>query len=208
MTEDFNNIPFIKAKHYGKGRKKKCSLLVLHYTAQGLIDNTVEFFKKTNPAKASTHFIISRDIGKSKRYPGGIVQMVKLSDRSWHAGRSSWKGQRACNHFSVGIEFCNYGFLTKTKSGFKTWNNTPYPDNYLKPEFINNQYWEPFTEFQYHAGAWLCMNIMNNFIEITPNRIVGHSNVAPGRKVDPGPAFDFDYFLKLINQYKEVHEDD
>ena len=127
MTEDFNNIPFIEAKHYGTGRIKECSLLILHYTAQGLIDNTVDFFQKTNSAKASSHFVIGRDIGKSKKYPGGIVQMVKLSDRSWHAGRSSWQGEKSCNHFSVSIEFCNLGFLTKTKSGFRTWNKTPYP---------------------------------------------------------------------------------
>ena len=125
-----------------------------------------------------------------------------------HAGSSIFKGDKWCNNFSIGIEFANFGFLHKTKSGFTTWNKTLYPDDYLNPVFIDGKYWEPFSEFQYHAGAWLCMKVIDNFKKITPDRILGHSNVSPGRKVDPGPAFDFNYFLTLINQYKEVQQHD
>jgi AmpD protein len=47
----------------------------------------------------------------------------------------------------------------------------------------------PFTEEQYCALTELCLLLMKRYPLITPNRIVGHSDIAPGRKEDPGPLF-------------------
>ena len=207
MTGDFNNIPFIKAKHYAPGRKKPCSLVVLHYTAQHTIDETVDFFINENPAKASAHFVIARDIGESKQFPGGLAQMVRLADRAWHAGKSEWQGQKWCNNYSIGLEFVNLGYLKKTDNRFVTWNNKPYPDEYPEPIYAENRYWMPFSEFQYHSGAWLCVKAMHRFKDITQDRIVDHSSVSPDRKLDPGPAFDHNLFMSLINHYKGVKDD-
>ena len=58
---------------------------------------------------------------------------------------------------------------------------------------------QPFTESQYHSLATITEKLMAFFPGITPERITGHSNIAPGRKTDPGPCFDWSYFKKLIN---------
>ena len=49
----------------------------------------------------------------------------------------------------------------------------------------------PYTAAQYAVLAPLCLAIMRAYPAIGPERIVGHSDIAPGRKTDPGPAFDW-----------------
>jgi len=56
----------------------------------------------------------------------------------------------------------------------------------------------PFTAAQYQRLAALTGEIMRRFPAITAERIVGHSDVAPGRKTDPGPAFDWDRYRRLL----------
>ena len=56
----------------------------------------------------------------------------------------------------------------------------------------------PFTEAQYQVLAAICNALMDRYPELIPERIVGHSDVAPGRKTDPGAAFDWQYFRRLL----------
>jgi AmpD protein len=56
----------------------------------------------------------------------------------------------------------------------------------------------PFTDAQYHRLAELTGAIMRRFPAISAERIVGHSDVAPGRKTDPGPAFDWTRYRRLL----------
>jgi N-acetyl-anhydromuramoyl-L-alanine amidase len=50
---------------------------------------------------------------------------------------------------------------------------------------------QPFTDVQYEALTGLTRHLQRAFPAITPQRICGHSDIAPGRKTDPGPAFDW-----------------
>lgn len=56
----------------------------------------------------------------------------------------------------------------------------------------------PYTEQQYQQLANLINVISNLYPGITPDRMVGHSDIAPGRKTDPGPSFDWAYFRQLL----------
>jgi len=56
----------------------------------------------------------------------------------------------------------------------------------------------PYTDIQYQMLAQVTNHIMQHFPAITPARIVGHSDIAPGRKTDPGPVFDWLYFRSLL----------
>jgi N-acetylmuramoyl-L-alanine amidase len=95
---------------------------------------------------------------------GRIVQMVREADRAWHAGRSSWHGATDINSRSIGIEIVNPGLLAA------------HP---------------PFEAAQVSAVIALCRDICAR-LDIDPRRILAHSDVAPGRKVDPGPAFPWE----------------
>ncbi len=56
----------------------------------------------------------------------------------------------------------------------------------------------PYTEEQYAALATVTKEIIAMYPDINPERITGHSNIAPGRKTDPGPAFDWELFQQLL----------
>lgn len=57
---------------------------------------------------------------------------------------------------------------------------------------------DPYCEIQYQRLADLTAVIRSRWQGITRERIVGHSDIAPGRKTDPGPAFDWDYFFAMV----------
>ncbi|MES9940929.1 MAG: 1,6-anhydro-N-acetylmuramyl-L-alanine amidase AmpD [Candidatus Thiodiazotropha sp. 6PLUC2] len=57
----------------------------------------------------------------------------------------------------------------------------------------------PFTEEQYLSLAVATNQIMNSYPSITKQRITGHADIAPGRKTDPGPLFDWEYYFSLLH---------
>jgi len=102
------------------------------------------------------------------RRDGELIQYVPVDKRAWHAGKSNFQGRIACNDFSIGIEL----------------------------EGSDN---DPFIEIQYDVLAALvkCLQISYPAISNQEN-IVGHDQIAPGRKTDPGEYFDWDkLWLKL-----------
>ncbi len=92
---------------------------------------------------------------------GRITQMVPESRRAWHAGVAVWAGETDINSRSIGIEIHNPG------------HSLGYPD---------------FPEAQLQAVIALCQDILARN-PIAPTRVLGHSDVAPLRKIDPGEKF-------------------
>jgi len=94
---------------------------------------------------------------------GQILRMVDESKRAWHAGRSSWRGVQEVNATSIGIEIVNPGH----EFGYR-----PFPDE------------------QMDALIPLVADIVRRH-DIPRANVVGHSDVAPARKRDPGELFDW-----------------
>lgn len=92
---------------------------------------------------------------------GRIFRLVAEERRAWHAGRSFWKGEAGVNHASIGIEIVNPGH----EFGYR-----------------------PFPEAQIAAVIALVTDIRTRW-DIEDSRILGHSDVAPERKEDPGELF-------------------
>lgn len=107
----------------------------------------------TDESQVSSHYLVHED--------GRVVQMVRESDRAWHAGKSFWAGERDLNSVSIGIEIVNCG------------HQLGYDD---------------FPEVQITAVIKLCRGIIRRH-RIVPERVLAHSDIAPGRKVDPGEKF-------------------
>ena len=95
--------------------------------------------------------------------PPTVYRLVDESRRAYHAGVSSWKGQTQLNAASIGIEIVNLG---------------------LKP----SGEWDEYPKAQIDVVVKLIKDIVARH-EIRPDRIVGHNDIAPQRKVDPGPKF-------------------
>ena len=127
-------------------------MIILHYT--GMETGEAAEAWLCNPvAEVSCHYLVHED--------GRIVQMVRESDRAWHAGKSSWKGVADINSCSVGIEIVNPGHAL----------------GYVE-----------FPDAQIEAVIELCTGIASRH-NVAPERVLAHSDVAPGRKVDPGELF-------------------
>jgi N-acetylmuramoyl-L-alanine amidase len=100
---------------------------------------------------------------------GQILRMVPEERRAWHAGQSYWRGQTGLNACSVGIEIVNPGH----EFGYR-----PFPDQ------------------QIEALIPLVAGIKERY-GITRGNIVGHSDIAPARKRDPGELFPWGRLARL-----------
>ena len=101
---------------------------------------------------------------------GRIFQLVPERRRAWHAGASRWRGEPDMNSSSIGIEIVNPGHV----DGATT----------------------PFPAAQIDAVAALCRDICARNA-IAPNHVLAHSDIAPGRKIDPGEAFPWERLAEL-----------
>ncbi|TSD79786.1 N-acetylmuramoyl-L-alanine amidase [Pseudomonas sp. KBS0710] len=110
--------------------------------------------------QVSSHYLIGDDAS------GTIYKLVDESQRAWHAGESEWAGRTWLNSSSIGIEIVNPGY-------------TDAPTGRL---------WYPYSEAQVQSLVVLLKDISKRN-GIDPKNIIGHSDIAPLRKLDPGPLF-------------------
>ncbi len=96
---------------------------------------------------------------------GEVYQLVDEKVRAWHAGESYWRGIDGLNTWSVGIELVNPGYVLE---------------------------YSPFPQPQMESLLALAQRIMRHH-RIAPRNVLGHSDIAPGRKVDPGELFDWQW---------------
>jgi N-acetylmuramoyl-L-alanine amidase len=99
---------------------------------------------------------------------GEIVKIVPDLYIAWHAGKSSWKNHKSLNQNSVGIEITNPGH----EFGYKK-----------------------FSKKQVSSILRLTRFLMKKY-KISSESILGHSDIAPQRKKDPGEKFPWEYFSK------------
>jgi N-acetylmuramoyl-L-alanine amidase len=100
---------------------------------------------------------------------GRILRMVPEEKRAWHAGHSYWRGQQDINSSSIGIEIVNPGH---------EWGYRPFPEE------------------QMDALIPLVADIKERH-GITRGNVVGHSDIAPIRKQDPGELFPWHRLARL-----------
>lgn len=111
--------------------------------------------------KVSAHYLISDED------PPRVYRLLDENRSAWHAGDSQWRGQSSINVSSVGIEIVNPGWRPGPGGG-KTWT--------------------PYSESQIQAVIALVRDIAQRH-GVVPANVVAHSDIAPGRKLDPGPMF-------------------
>jgi len=165
--------------------------LVMHYTAGLTLDGTISWFK-TPDAKASAHIVIGRD--------GRIVQMVPFNRQAWHAGKSHWGNLEGMNRYSLGIELVNAGKLRKNSVGqWLNWSKKLIPDDQVTiarhKDESSDAGWHEYTEVQINAAVQVAtlLHKTYNFSDV-----LGHDDVSPGRKVDPGPLFPMVSFRSIV----------
>lgn len=159
--------------------------LVFHYTACDAVTAINTFLRSTGSNRTSAHLVVDRD--------GSVTQMVRFNRRAWHAGESQWMGFNDLNTHSIGIEVVNLGYLQRFADGtFRPkLGGSPVPASDVvearhKLPAEHHRYWQAYTTQQLDT----CQALATALVERYGLRdIVGHDDIAPARKVDPGPAF-------------------
>ncbi|MDN3607867.1 N-acetylmuramoyl-L-alanine amidase [Kaistella yonginensis] len=119
----------------------------------------------------SSHYLVN-NLGDNE-----IYQLVDENKRAYHAGISAWRKDKMLNDTSIGIEIVNTGYKTDA-NGVKVF-----------PEY---------PEAQVKKVAALVKDLADRYM-ISPTNILGHSDIAPTRKQDPGPKFPW---KKLYEDYQ------
>lgn len=154
-------------------RTRPIDLVVLHYT--GMQNAEVALARLTDPAPVAGNYPgpwQSEDVAPdaplgrvSAHYvvaeDGAVYRLVAEEHRAWHAGASNWDGEGDVNSRAIGIEIANGG------------HDFDLPD---------------FTDAQIASVIRLLGEILDRW-SLTPARVVGHSDIAPERKLDPGEKF-------------------
>lgn len=148
-------------RHPAQGARPRVKVIVVHYTAEDFSSSLATLTDR----EVSAHYLIPRQ--PPQRAGKGIVwQLVPEQQLAWHAGPSFWRGATRINDTSIGIELVNRGYR-RTLTGLE---------------------WQPFTAAQIAALEALLRDITQRY-GIAAENIVGHSDIAPQRKQDPGPQF-------------------
>ncbi|CAN1543009.1 ampD N-acetyl-anhydromuramyl-L-alanine amidase [Rhabdaerophilaceae bacterium] len=145
------------------GELRSPDSIILHYT--GMVDAASALLWLCNPlSEVSCHYFVFED--------GRIFQLVPEGRRAWHAGRSSWHGETDMNSASIGIEIVNVGHDLSVSGPFPPVG--PY-----------------FPDAQMNAVISLVADIKARWA-VVDTRILAHSDIAPGRKIDPGERFPWE----------------
>lgn len=170
-----------------KGGKYTPQYLIMHYTAATTAASAINWF--LNPiAQASAHLVIAPD--------GAITQFAPFNIVTWHAGKSQWNGLSGLNQFSIGIELVNAGRLLR--SGNK-WicpvDRCTVPDEDVIMATHKNETreaaWHEYTGRQLEVSVEIAAALVSHY---ALKDVLGHDDISPIRKSDPGPAFPMGSF--------------
>ena len=170
-----------------KGGKYIPIYLIIHYTAATTEQSAIGWL--ISPvAQASAHLIIGR--------AGTITQLAPFNLITWHAGKSSWGGLVGMNKHSIGIELVNAGRLSKIgeKCICPVDKKAVSDDDVLVAVHKNEtreSLWQEYTEAQLEITQEISSLLVKTY-KLTD--ILGHEDISPIRKSDPGPAFPMKSF--------------
>ena len=159
----------------GGQQMSKCRFLVIHFTNGASAESSIVFWRTPAAKGASAHVVIDRD--------GTVYQCRPFNHTCGHAGASTWKGVKpTLNVCSIGIELANAGDDSRLAKHF-----TQLP--MLTAKHKNGgpmESWEAFPEAQLKACTALSRALVARY---RLEDVIGHDDIAPDRKNDPGPAF-------------------
>ena len=182
-----------------KGGDLSPRYLVFHYTAGKSAANSIGWL--TNPeSQASAHLVVARN--------GRITQLAPFNVKAWHAGISHWDGLSGLNSYSIGIEMDNAGLLKKVGDKYQAWFGTLYRGSQViyGEHKLDHQprWWHAYTEVQIQRALELAQLLVRHY---GLKSVVGHEDIAPDRKRDPGPAFPLEHIRARVLGRKEEKQE-
>jgi len=178
-----------------ENQNSRISMIVIHHTSSNFEDS-LNILTQPSPNSVSSHYLIPEPNDNS--YSDNklkVFELVPETQRAWHAGRSYWAGKSGLNDQSIGIEIVNQTYCYQHEP------NDPITDNSNESEVPTEPegfcFYPDFAENQLEIFLELLEDILERHPHIKPTNIVGHSDIAPNRKIDPGPRFPWQRLYQL-----------
>jgi N-acetylmuramoyl-L-alanine amidase len=152
--------------------------LVLHFTDENF-ERSLDLLTRPHENPVSAHYLVSR-AGEYRRPAPTVLRLVDESRRAWHAGPSRFQGHELLNDDSIGIEIVYESHCSR---------EPPRPAGISPWEFEAHCDYPPYPSDQIATVIGLARQIVQRHPDIDPTRVVGHSDIQPENKTDPGPAF-------------------
>ncbi len=203
LSEETNDNELQKIQTFqSESFSTRIRFVVIHYTS---IDWENSLKVLTNERyEVSSHYLIPEGGDDTYSDQIKIFQLVDEENRAWHAGISKWEERTNINDQSIGIELVN-----QAECSVRQGSQYDYTNNYIC-------LFSEFDSDQIDQLILLLKDILSRHDEIKPTYIVGHSDISPDRKFDPGPKFpwkklyengigawyDDQTFEKYNNQFK------
>lgn len=182
------DVPFLNSPN--KSGTITPKYLIIHYTAGRSAQSSIDWFMNAQ-AQASAHLVIGID--------GKVTQLVPFNKKAFHAGKSKWAGLNGMNSHSIGIELDNPGMMTRTGNKWFAWFGKEYPASVITEAVHKHQEtpagWHIFPEKQIEACIKASLLLVQHY-QLAD--ILGHEDISPFRKVDPGPAFPMESFKSKV----------
>lgn len=205
LQQETANEKLVLSKSGNAGELIDPDYLVIHYTATDTAEAAVNWFMNTstNPNRIAAHIVLDHD--------GTITQLVPFNRKANHAGPSTWDGVDFFNSHAIGIEIVNAGFVEKLSNGsfkrrvtntsFKIYpatDSSRIVKKHHKHKFWTdkeNKYWFSYPPAQLQSLFKLSRLLFEHYQLINA---LGHDDISPARKPDPGPAFPWDSFKQNV----------
>lgn len=156
---------------------ERVRFLVMHFTAIDF-ETSLQVLTQPSSSPVSSHYLVPESNDPS--YPHEdlrVYQLVNEYRRAWHAGRSAWEDRSQLNDHSIGIEIVNQSYCK------------PPPESSPGAEPQAVCFFPEFDPAQVELVIALSRDILARYPDITPTRVIGHGDIIPHYKVDPGPKF-------------------
>ncbi len=164
---------------------RKPKMVIMHYTA-GDYNKSLSLL---TTKEVSAHYLVNID--------GDVDQIIPEHRNAWHAGKSSWGNFSSLNDISLGIEVINFGYVDPEREEYITKEEPKelpyYREISKKAIYVENQLnidrkWFKFSDKQIKKIGEMLQDFKNRY-NIPDNLFLGHSDISPQRKNDPGPLF-------------------
>lgn len=191
LLRDGKPVPQRSSPNRG-GVMKSVNFLIMHYT--GAVSAAGAINTLTSPAaKVSAHFVLAQD--------GTVTQLLPCNIVGWHAGVSSWGKVVGLNSCSIGIEMANPGLLARTGAGgfaSRLEHKAIAAKDVILAAHKNGGGVEPWAIYpaaQIETAIEIAQALNAAYAF---KNILGHDDIAPGRKTDPGPAWPMGSFKARV----------
>jgi len=167
----------------------RVKIVVIHHTT-GNFKGSFDILTKDSGNPVSSHYLVPEQGDPSYTEKDlKLYSLVPEEKRAWHAGSSYWAGKTSLNDMSIGIELVNQTYCRQSAQAI--------PPDQAEQSPAKICFYPDFPESQILMLTDLLKGIMTRNPGIKPTDIVGHADIAPQRKIDPGPRFPWQRLYRL-----------